>query len=199
MARILGHVLGRRVKMPMPLVPRAARMQGVAPPEASGFVRCVEDHRQSAVAPGALTGESSRRPGRRPRASRPPPAAPPTGPPRAVADVLRLPLMPGHDLGAHVRRQGSARLAMDGAGCVLARRSMPPLDAAAPRMTALVRLGLVGTVAGLFAAGMFRCLPRRSAFMATGGLLAWLAFVGAMARSDMLGDPAGRPIRWSSS
>lgn len=130
MAVILGQVLGRKVRrleMPMWLFLKAARLQGVAPFEMSGFRHWVEDHKQGAFEFGALTDDVFEMTGRQPetfevtarRYAALPEARRSAGSDlRAVADFMRTPLSPGYNLDRFDRKLGfpvpaRPRLALD--------------------------------------------------------------------------------------
>ena len=153
MAAILGRVLARRVRrleMPMWLFLKAARMQGVAPFEMSGFRHWVEDHKQGAFECGALTDDVFEVTGRQPetfevvarRYAALPEARRSAGSDlRSLADFMRTPLSPGYNLARFDRKLGfpvpaTPRRAMDDErwraerGAQLSRASSVP----APRL-----------------------------------------------------------------
>jgi len=144
MARIIGKVLGRKVRpvaMPMWLFLKAARMQGVGAFELSGFRYYVEDHKQGAFEYGGLTTAVLDLTGNAPenfetiaRQYAALPEARRTLPSvlRAFADFMRTPMMPGYNLTAYDRKIGAAppkpaRFAMGDADWVARHqdRSMP--------------------------------------------------------------------------
>jgi NAD(P)H dehydrogenase (quinone) len=129
MARIIGSVLGRKVRhveMPMWLFVKAARMQGVPAFELSGFRYYVEDHKQGAFEYGAPNATVSELTGRPPedfatiarRYMRLPEAQRSAGSVAlAWVDFMRTPMMPGYDFARLERQMGAeppnaARFAM---------------------------------------------------------------------------------------
>lgn len=109
MARIIGSVLGRRVRrveMPMWLFLKAARMQGANAFELSGFRHYVIDHKQGAFEWGAPNDVVERLTGRpaedfatiaRRYAELPEARRTFSSILRAWADFMRTPIMPGYD------------------------------------------------------------------------------------------------------
>lgn len=110
MAAILTDALQRKVRkveLPLWLFVKAARMQGVAAFELSGFRHYIDDHRQGAFARGAPNDVVERLTGRPPEsfatiaaryAARPEAQRSAASVLRAWAAFMLTPLMPGYDL-----------------------------------------------------------------------------------------------------
>jgi uncharacterized protein YbjT (DUF2867 family) len=123
MARIIGGVLGRKVRrfeMPMWLFLKAARLQGANAFELSGFRHYVVDHKQGAFERGAPNDVVERLTGRKPedfatiarRYAELPEARRTVGSVvRAWADFMRTPMMPGFDFRRLDREWGQALVA----------------------------------------------------------------------------------------
>ena len=155
MARIAARVVGHRVmpvRMPFWMFLKVARMQGVEPFELSGFRHYMADHARGAFSFDGgvsdvvrdLTGapaepfEATAR-----RYAAMPFAEVSTGRRlRAIADLLRVPLMPGYNLDRYDRQQGfpvppHARLAMDDSDWQSEREAQGRLAVARPRLAAV--------------------------------------------------------------